>query len=187
MSVKTGITKLAFLLAIATAWQCNITVQTGDDQATIKAKTVSSEDGLGLTGAVIKNNIDIEATGTKLKAAYLMDANNQYKSDNTATINEKIILTIETDTGWVKTNGQSFIGASEKILAKDGTVVLDAPDLFADYDAEGLPSDIAKTINLTAIIDNVQPGYEDFTVQYRVWDKKGTGEIKGSYKFTIKP
>ena len=170
-------------LALATAG-CQSTPNTNN---IVQGGSVSSSTAGGLTGAQVRNNIDLSATGTKVKAAYLMDEQNQYKEANTAALNEKVILTIELDTGWVKENGKSYIGASERIVAKDGTVVLDAPDLLSDYDQTGLPADIAKLINLTAIIDKVEPGFEDFTVQFRVWDKKGTGEVKGSYVFTVKP
>jgi hypothetical protein len=138
-----------------------------------------------LKGAVIKNDIDIEASNVKVKAAYLMTEDAQYKENNIAKLNERVILTIALDTGWTKHNGITFLGASEQIFDKDGTVVLDAKDLFSNLDEKGLESKVAYNINLSAFIESIEPGYEEFTVKFRVWDKKGNGEVKGKYKFKI--
>ena len=157
----------------------------GESQV-VKGTTEKSEDNKSpLKGATIKNNIDIEASNVKVKAAYLMTENAEYKQDNTAKLNEKVILTIELDTGWTKHNGMTYLGASEQIFDKDGTVLLDAKDLFSSFDEKGLESKLAHNINLTAFIESMQPGYEEVTVKFKVWDKKGNGEVKGKYKFKI--
>jgi hypothetical protein len=158
---------------------------TGDGQV-VKAGSANSEDNKSpLKGAIIKNDIDIEALEVKVKAAYLMTEDAQLKETNTAKLKERIFLTVELDTGWTKYNGKTFIGASEQILDQNGTVILDTQDLFADYDKEGLDASIAKNINLAAIIDSFEPGLETFTVKFKIWDKKGKGMVKGSYKFKI--
>jgi hypothetical protein len=109
----------------------------------------------------------------------------RYRPDNTAKLNERVILTIELDTGWTKHNGISYLGASEQIFDKEGVVVLDAQDLFSNLEEKGLDSKVAHNINLSAFIESVEPGFEEFTVKFRIWDKKGTGEVKGRYKFKI--
>jgi hypothetical protein len=158
---------------------------TSNGQA-IKAGSENSADNKSpLKGAVIKNDIDIEASDVKVKAAYLMTQDANYKETNTAKLKERILLTVELDTGWTRHNGKSFIGASEQILDKDGTIILDAQDLFAEYDKEGLDAAIAKNINLSAVIDSFEPGVDVFTVKFKIWDKRGKGLIKGSYKFKV--
>jgi hypothetical protein len=86
----------------------------------------------------------------------------------------------------VKENNRSYIGASERILTAEGKVILDAPDIFKDYEATGLPADKANAISLSARITEADPGVENFVVQFRIWDKIGKGEIKGKYKFRIR-
>ena len=157
------------------------------DKKTVEGKTVSSGDPSELTGATIKNNIDVEAKGVKLAQAYLMDENRAWKESNTAALNEKIYLTLKLDTGWTKIDGKSFIGASERVTDKNGVVVLDSDDLFKDYDTSGMPSDIASLVNLSAVISKLpSSGVTGFTVKFKVWDKKGSGEVSGTYDFTIK-
>ncbi|MCU0375293.1 MAG: hypothetical protein MUF24_08300 [Chitinophagaceae bacterium] len=145
------------------------------------AKSVKSS----LKGAVIKNNIWIEPYDVKVSAAYLMTPDAQFKATNTAKLNERVILTLELDTGWTKIGGKSYIGAYEQILDAEGTVILDTEDLFAAYDKEGLGADVALNINLSAIIDSIQPGLNEFTVRFKVWDKRGKGVILGSFKLII--
>ena len=164
---------------------CKFNCSVGGDK-TAKTKAVSSSDNIPLNGAVIKNDIELEATGVKFKEAYLMDADNNLLTSNTASVGEKIYLVLKTDTGWVKQNGLSFIGASERITTSAGKVVVDAVDIFKEYDTAGLPADEAGAVTLSALITQADPGIEDFVVQFRIWDKKGTGEIKGRYKFSIK-
>lgn len=90
------------------------------------------------------------------------------------------------DTGWVKDNGKSFIGAGEKILTSSGRVVVSADDIFKDYESTGLDAKDAKVISLSAVITQANPGVDNFEVRFRVWDKKSTAEVKGKYYFSLK-
>jgi len=93
---------------------------------------------------------------------------------------------IKLDTGWVKENGKSFIGASERISTSAGKVVVNADDIFKDYEVTGVDMEDAKFISLSAVIKQADPGLDEFVVKFRVWDKKGSGEIRGKYNFKIK-
>jgi hypothetical protein len=163
---------------------CDITV--GDKKAGVKTKTVTSKDNTTLNGAIIKNDIDLEVTGVKLKAAYLVDADYKPLAENKARIGEKIHVVIKMDTGWVKENGKSFIGASEKVLTPSGRVVLSADDFFKEQELTGMDQKDATVISLSAIITEADPGLDNFEVRFRVWDKKGAGEVRGKYYFSLK-
>ena len=160
--------------------------KTGDKKADLKIKTVSSKDNTTLNGAIIKNNIEVDATGVKVKEVYLVDADYNPLTENKAAVGEKIHIVIKLDTGWVKENGKSFIGASERILTSAGRVVVSADDIFKEQEIAGLNPDDTKVISLSAIITQADPGVNDFEVQFRVWDKKGNGEVKGKYYFSLK-
>jgi len=164
---------------------CNFNCSIGESKP-VKAKTVTSGDKSPLNGAVIKNDIEVEATAVKVKQVYLLDANKNLLEENVTGIGEKIYVVIKTDTGWVKESGRSFIGASERISTSAGRVIVDAADVFSDYETSGTPAGDAGLISLSAVITEADPGLENFTVQFRVWDKRGNGEIKGKYKFRIR-
>ncbi len=172
------------MLAILAAG-CEFKSSTGDDANKPKSKVVSSADQNALHGAVIKNEIELDASGVKLKEAYLVDEQNNVLTENITRIGEKIYVIIKLDTGWVKENGKSFIGASERISTSAGRVVVDAVDIFKDYELTGVDPDDAKFISLSAVIRQADPGLEKFVVSFRVWDKKGKGEIRGKYNFKI--
>lgn len=163
---------------------CEMSCSVGDNKS--KTKTVTSSDNSAIHGAVIKNDIDIEVTGVKLKEAYLVDKDYKLLTENKTRVGEKIYLVIKVDTGWVKENGKSFLGASERISTFGGNVIVNADDIFKDYQITGLDATDAKVVSLSAVLTEVKSGVDDFVVQFRVWDKKGAGEIKGKYKFKIK-
>jgi hypothetical protein len=158
----------------------------GDKNAGVKTKEVTSKDNTTLNGAIIKNDIDLDATGVKLKYAYLVDSDNKALNENKAAVGEKIYLVIGLDTGWVKENGKSFIGASERILTPSGRVVVAADDIFKDQELTGMNAKDTKEISLSAMITDRGSESNNFEVQFRVWDKRSNGEVKGKYKFSLK-
>jgi hypothetical protein len=164
---------------------CSFNCSVGESKS-LKSKTVTSSDSSPLGGAIIKNDIEVEATGVKVSEVYLRDANGDRLAENITRIGEKIYVVVKTDTGWVKENGKSFVGASERISTSEGKVLVDATDIFIDHEATGIPADDAGAISLSAVITEADPGLEVFTVQFRVWDKRSKGEIRGKYKFKIK-
>ncbi|MEO6252716.1 MAG: hypothetical protein ABIO79_05395 [Ferruginibacter sp.] len=178
---STKIYLMIMLIALLTS--CDMKCSVG---GTKEAKTVTSSDNSALNGATIKNDIELEATGVKLKEAYVVDEANNVLTENATKVGEKIYLVIKLDTGWVKENGKSFLGASERISTSAGSVVVNADDIFKDYEITGVDAADAKVITLSALITEAKAGVEDFVVQFRVWDKKGSGEVKGKYKFKIK-
>jgi hypothetical protein len=158
----------------------------GDSKSGVKTKAVTSEDQTALNGAMIKNDIDVEATGVKVREVYLMDAGRNMLEENVSRVGDKIYMVIKLDTGWTKENGKSYIGASERISTNAGRVIVDAEDIFKDYEASGIDAVDAGVISLSAVITQNEPGVENFVVKFRVWDKKGKGEVKGQYKFRLR-
>ncbi len=163
---------------------CEMKCSVGD-KSKVNPKAVTSSDNNALNGAIIKNDIEIEATGVKLKEAYLVDENNNLLKENKTRVGEKIYLVIKLDTGWVKEKGNSFLGASERIITPQGRVIVNADDIFKEYEIAGVSAKDAALITLSAVISEASEGSKDFIVQFRVWDKKGSGEVKGKYKFSI--
>jgi hypothetical protein len=165
---------------------CDFKCSVGNNKSAVKIKPVTSDDNTTLNGAIIKNDIDIEVTGVKLKAAYLVDESENLLKENMVNLNQKIYLVLKTDTGWVKENGRSFLGAAERISTSAGGVVVDAADIFKEQEKTGLDAFDAKVVSLSAVIRQAEPGVDHFVVRFRVWDKKANSEIKGNYKFILR-
>ena len=95
--------KLIYLFILCTAFcSCDFKCSVGDNKSGAKAKTFTSKDNTTLNGAIIKNNIYLDATGVKLKEAYPVGADYNLLKENVAAIGEKIYLVIKMDTGGKK-------------------------------------------------------------------------------------
>ncbi len=139
-----------------------------------------------VNGALISNGIDITASGIKIKSATLkLDGGVKVSDDNVVNLNQKIYLVIELEDKWTVADGKSFIGASEKITTSKGYEVLNAADLFKDNTLSGFDPNDTKYIQLDAVITKNDPSISYYKVDFRVWDKKGDAEVKGSYKFYL--
>lgn len=134
------------------------------------------------------NDIELHSRDVNVNRAFLaLESGDLLPAGNTVSLGEKISLIINIDNGWKEAGGKSYIGASEKITTDNGTELLNTGDLFEAYNETGLDAADAKIITLKARISSVPPGnVEYYLVNYRVWDKKGNGEITGKYKFYIK-
>lgn len=175
--------KLFYLIIFATLiGSCN-TKSSGDAKGPVIVTSPKTNDAI--KGAVIKNDIDLDVTGVKLKSVYLLDTNEKPLLENKARLGERIYVIVELDTGWVKENKKSFIGASERVLTKSRRVIVSADDIFKDYETTGIDAKDAEVIRLSAVITKPDSESDEFSVQFRIWDKKGTGEVKGKYNFVL--
>ena|SRR5690349_13932636 len=138
-------------------------------------------------GTKLYNHIKLDAYKISVKRAYLVfEDGGRVPDDNFVDFSQPIKLMLDIDSGWVARDGRVFLGASEKILTDDGTVLLDEPDLFKTA-TEGVKASDAKSMYLKATLHlkpNAAP--TTFSVQFRVWDKNGDGYFEGSYMLNSK-
>jgi hypothetical protein len=138
-----------------------------------------------VNGSLISNGIDITGSGVKIKSATLkLDGGVKVPDDNVVNLNQKIYLVIEVEDNETIADSESLIGTSEKTTSK-GYEVLNATDFFKDNTLTGFDPNDAKCIQLDALITKNDPSISYYKVDFRVWDKKGDAEVKGSYKFYI--
>jgi hypothetical protein len=167
---------LSFLCLAVFLTSCEMSCSVGDKPDEPKG-TAEVKDG-----ARIYNAIKLESYKIKLKRAYLeFSDGTRVPEDNFVDFSQPVKLMLEVDTGWVAENNKVFLGASEKIISESGKVIADQEDLFKQY-TEGVDVEDARLIYPIASIKlppNSPP--TSFSVQFRVWDKKGEGYIEGSY------
>jgi hypothetical protein len=175
---------MIMLAALITS--CDFHCSVGGSDSGKKSKKINYADNPAFKDAVIKNDIELEGSGVKLKEAYLMDKDEKRLTANEVKVGEYIYLVLRTDTGWTKIDGKSYLGASEKIVTSRGRTVVEADDIFKDYTETGYSAVDAGYIRLSAVITQADSGVDEFVVHFRVWDKKGPGEIKGQYNFKLK-
>lgn len=170
-------------------FKCNVG-KTDDVNLKEKTGTTSSSSSTytdGINQSQVMNDINIKATGdVKVYRAMLTDEAGNLVRDNTIPMGEPIYLSINLEEGWEVEDGKSFIGASQVITTDNGTELLNTGDLFSSYETTGLDATDSKIISLKARITEASGPIDHYVVNFRVWDKKGNGEIKGSYQFKTK-
>ena len=176
---------ILIFMAAAIVTGCEFKCSVGSAGNTSSKEITGSESSGPLKGAIIKNDIVLDAKDVKVKGAYLANEAHKSLDKNETALGEKVRCVIVLDSGWTKYNGVSFIGTSEKILTDNGRVLLDEPDLFKDYTESGVSATDAEVVSIIANITEKEPGVDTYKVQFRLWDKKGSGEITGSFKFKV--
>ncbi len=147
----------------------------------LPAKTTAAASG------TYKNGIKLKLKGFKVsEAALYFDDGSSVPADNKVALNQRINLRLIVESGWSESEGMVFPGGTERIRLSTGAVVLDSEDLFKAYDETGVSVTDARYITLKAVITEIKNKRHYIIVTFRVWDKKGTAEITGSYKFFIK-
>jgi hypothetical protein len=178
----------AFLLAAFILTSCEFKCEVGTPSHKEEKSSNNSTGPKDHASAKTLNDIELNTKDVVVDRAFLSKDNGDLISpDNTVALGEKINLVINITEGWKENNGKNFIGASEVITTDTGIEILNSEDLFSAYDEEGIAINDAKVITLKARITNQPtPPAEYYKVRFRVWDKKGNGEITGSYKFHIR-
>jgi len=147
----------------------------------VKVNTPAAEG----SGGKIRNGIQLKENGLKVEQAFLLFEDGKLMpADNKVDVGQWVGLRLILN-GWQKKEGKVFVDAEEQITTSDGKQLLDQKNLFKDY-AEGLSSEDAKALTLSARITAIDKLYDYFTVTFRVWDKQSQKEISGSYKLYLK-
>ena len=166
-----------FFLAVILFGACEVSVKKDPSPD-------NSTPGKG-TSSKIRNGIELKSKGDlKVSQAFLLfDDGTLVPSSNEAKVNQEVNLRLIIEDGFTKKNGMVEIGASEKIETNTGQVLLDEKDLFANLGE--IEAARAEALTLKAVITRLDKLYDYFLVSFRVWDKKGNGEVTGSYKLYI--
>jgi hypothetical protein len=123
-------------------------------------------------GATISNGINIKTSGIELKSATLEFENGEGVSDdNMVSLNQKVYLSLTLKNSWKTEKNRSYIGASEKVSTDDGSELLNAADLFSNFDETGIDPEDGKSIRLNAVVTEENKTVKHYKVNFRVWDK----------------
>ena len=147
----------------------------------------AAEDSISYTnaqGTLISNGIALQAKEVKVSRAFLLYDNSTLVPPGNKTTEGRVVkLRLVVDSGWAEKDGRVSLGASETIRTDKGQEVLDEEDLFAATPL--LDARAARAITLTATISKLGRQHSNFIVSFRLWDKRGPGEITGSYKLVV--
>ena len=139
------------------------------------------------TNDLIKNGIKFKSVGFKVTEAYLVfDDQNPVPETNKVSLNQNVNMVLIIDTGWNEIDGKVYPGSKQVIKLNTGAEILNTEELFAAFDETGVSAADARYITLNTVITELKDRKKHIIVNFRVWDKKGSSELTGSYKLFIK-
>ncbi|MEO5893634.1 MAG: hypothetical protein ABIQ31_25495 [Ferruginibacter sp.] len=152
-----------------------------------KKHTVKKSTTKTTEGNTVKNGIRLTNNGFKISEAYLFfDDESLVPEGNKVALNQNVNMLLIIDSGWADIGGRVFPGAKQVLKLSSGKEILNSEELFATFDTTGVAPEDARYVTLNAVITEMKDKKNHVIVNFRVWDKKGTAEIMGSYKLYIK-
>jgi hypothetical protein len=170
------------LMLVSCEFKCNIGKM--EEPTNNNKKVVEKE------GAVIFNGIELIANKIKLNKAYLVENNKSDKSiseNNFIDVKEGVKLMLIIDSGWTSKNNSVWLGASMKVTADNGEVLMNKQDMFEEYNENGISIRDSKYIALSVFFTEWNAKRPvSLDVAFNIWDKKGEGFINGKYRVHTK-
>jgi len=134
----------------------------------------------------IRNSIELHTGSIIVSEAYLVygDDGTLLPADNAITMGRPVQLKLTIARGWKEDHGKVALGAEEKIITSDGQLIFATGDMFLNTPVINVHD--AHAITLTATVTANDRLTKHLVVVFRIWDKKGSGVINGSYPLWMK-
>lgn len=141
-------------------------------------------------GTLLYNGIQLEANKVEVDKAYLVTNNEspeRVEEGNFVEIKEGVKLILLIKNGWKEINGKVWLGATMKVTADNGDVLLEKPDMFESYNETGMTAEDSKALGFSVFFSSWEATRPvTLTVTFRVWDKKSDASVDGSYTIHTK-
>ncbi len=134
----------------------------------------------------LKTGLSLSYDGFTVEESVLIDADGNPLNTNQVKMNEPIRIRVNGIDGFKAVNGRVFPGAS--ILVTDRSArqtILDEPDLFTGYNAEGCSPEDAGTVTLTVTVGDPIVPDSIYIWKSSIWDKKGQARISIELEFKV--
>ncbi len=87
--------------------------------------------------------------------------------------------------GFKQENGKVFPGLSVKVTDQAGNTILEAADLFTQYETEGLAAQNAQELSSNLTIGAPMEVGNSYNWAVKIWDKRGEGSIDANMDFSV--
>lgn len=136
------------------------------------------------TGSILNNIVLEEKGGLKVSSAFLADeAGRLINPQNIIPAGKPVYLTLVIKEGWEVDKNFVSPGAVQTITTHNGEPVLESGDLFAA--SPRITAEDASRLQLKVLLKTSRPDIRFYVVRFRIWDKKGKGEITGEYRLEV--
>jgi hypothetical protein len=175
-----------FLLLFFLLKACSNGTNTRAHQADSIAPPPYGEQAIDRRGNILNNIVLEKVNGFEITSAFLADEKgNLIHPQNIIPTGYPVFLTIRVQEGWTVYKGFVSPGATQTIFTHNNEPVLQSPDLFANIPR--VKKEDAGTLRLKTLITATRSDIRHYTIRFRVWDKKGEGEITGHYRLRVQP
>lgn len=125
-----------------------------------------------------------KGAGLQITSAFLADEKGTLISiGNTVRTGQPVFLPLRISKGWTVENGYRSPGAVQSIVTHNNEPVLQSRDLYANR--LRIKWEDAGTLRLQALFTATRSGIPSYPIRFRVWDKKGNGEMTGHYGLRV--
>lgn len=128
--------------------------------------------------------VKVDTEGFTVKETFLM-VDNQRIKENEVLYGKVLFLFVSGLEGFTYKDNKAYLGCSMTVKDKDGKVMTQADDIFAQYDATGVPPEYATGFSIHVETGNPMKPNETYTWEARFWDKVGKAEIKTEVNFKV--
>lgn len=128
------------------------------------------------TKADLMSGLQSSWNGLSVESIYFVDDQDQSISNKEVKWNTECSFVFEGIENFMITSGNAFPGLTMKVTDANGNEVIDFGDLFESY-AEGVPPTDVSTLRATLTVGDPMKIGETYTINARVYDKNGEGEI----------
>lgn len=133
----------------------------------------------------LMTKLTVTNKGLSLGEAYLT-SDGQKLETNEFVLGQKIKIQLEGVEGFTLKDGMAFPGASLLVEDKEGNVVLEKNDLFAELAETGVKAEDAKYLAATLDVGSPMEVGKTYIFTAHFWDINSEGEITCELEYTVK-
>jgi hypothetical protein len=100
-------------------------------------------------------------------------------------LGKTLVLFVDGVSGFTVIDGRVFPGASLQVLDADGQLILDEPNLFAQYESSGVSTDACRQLTLSCTTGEPMSSGAEYQFSFKVWDTRGEGQIHATTTMTM--
>jgi len=130
------------------------------------------------------SGLSVQNNGLGMEDAYLV-VDGAKLQKRSLSMGETLVLYLEGVQGFTALNGRVYPGASLQVMDSAGNIILDEPNLFAQYETAGVEPAAARQLTLSFTAGEPMKSGEEYAFSYRVWDLRGQGQIHATATLSL--
>ena len=136
------------------------------------------------TKADLMSGLQSSWNGLSVESIFFVDDQDESINNKQIKWNGECSFVFQGIENFIIEDGNAFPGLNMNVTDANGNEVIDFGDMMESY-AEGLPPTDASVLRATLTVGDPMKVGETYTINARVYDKKGEGEIVSKIQVTV--